>query len=101
MPPARARVLDDSRSEASSTMPNVKEKSLLSIATMAGVTKPKKNSGQNSASAVKAGVAATAADPDPNLPKVHSLSTRLLISARYQHRSGLQHRIMSLTCIAD
>ncbi|OCT50925.1 hypothetical protein CLCR_08830 [Cladophialophora carrionii] len=85
MPPARARNVDDSRSETSSTITNQKEKSALGPTSGSGVSKGKKSApgGHNGASAgSKAAVTgngstaapaaappAVEADKDPSLPR--------------------------------
>ena len=77
MPPARARVLDDSRSETSSTIFNLKEKNSLGAGTGAGISKQKKNAGPTQNSTAKnaantTAATAAAAVADPNSARVRS-----------------------------
>ncbi|EXJ57975.1 hypothetical protein A1O7_05398 [Cladophialophora yegresii CBS 114405] len=107
MPPARARNVDDSRSETSSTITNQKEKSALGPTSGSGVSKGKKSApgGHNGTSAgSKAAVtgngngsaAATAAAPpaveadkvDPSLPRTEwdTMPVAVLRTYRIAHR---------------
>ena len=88
MPPARPRIIDDSRSETSSTVTNLKEKTLLGPTSGLGVTKGKRtalgHNGNNGSHKIVAlnGNTSTAAVPlpaapaavevvkDPSLPRV-------------------------------
>jgi hypothetical protein len=87
MPPTRHRVIDDSRSEASSVVTAQKERSLLGPASGSGILKGKKpalgTNGIHKASVQNAGVAAISIstvtagpaepDKDPSLPRVSDL----------------------------
>lgn len=81
MPPARPRILDDSRSETSSTVTNQKDKFVLGAAGGLGVSKAKRqaanangHNGLNKAAGNGPGPAASAAaessEKDPSLPRV-------------------------------
>jgi hypothetical protein len=78
MPPARPRPVDDSRSETSSTIGNIKERNALLAATGAGVSKSKRaamNAQHSTLKPVINGVAsghAAAAETDPSLPRVRT-----------------------------
>jgi hypothetical protein len=88
MPPARHRIIDDSRSEASSIVTTQKERSLLGPAAGSGIVKGKKpalgTNGIHKATVQNGGVAGTStstatagpAEPekDPSLPRVRDMS---------------------------
>ncbi|KIW80871.1 hypothetical protein Z517_03894 [Fonsecaea pedrosoi CBS 271.37] len=102
MPPARGRNVDDSRSETSSTITNLKDKSALGPTSGSGVSKGKRfasglnvpNAGSkaamngNGTAAAPASAAPAEEDKDPNLPRTEwkTMSVPILRSYRIAHR---------------
>ncbi|ETI27378.1 hypothetical protein G647_09568 [Cladophialophora carrionii CBS 160.54] len=104
MPPARARNVDDSRSETSSTITNQKEKSALGPTSGSGVSKGKKSvpgghngasvgskatvTGNGSTAAPAAAPPAVEADKDPSLPRTEwdTMPVAVLRTYRIAHR---------------
>jgi len=102
MPPARPRNIDDSRSDASSTVTNQKEKSLLGATSGSGTSKGKRTASNlhgpggsskaaTNGSAAAAGLTSTAAadtERDPSLPRTEwtTMPTSILRTYRIAHR---------------
>ncbi|EXJ90218.1 hypothetical protein A1O1_03317 [Capronia coronata CBS 617.96] len=99
MPPARPRNIDDSRSEASSTVTNQKDKAALGPTSGSGVAKGKRlasnlNTSTTATKAATNGIGSVAAAPtdvdhkDPNLPRTewNTMSTSILRTYRIAHR---------------